>query len=356
MKKIAFIGNLFHKKTLSSQFFAKILNKYFEVEFYYGLPRNNLKEIKFDEISSQKYDYIILWQVMPNINILNTYFDANQIIFIPMYDNVFNWNKQWNSYKVYKFINFSKTLHSLHKEFGIDSFYIQYGNMIENIKPKNIKKNKYRIFFWQRRDNITWNELKQLLIPDQIESIHIHKAVDPNINFIMPTYEEIDRFNITFSDWFETKEDYFTKIKESDIYISPRTYEGIGMSFIEAMSLGKCVIAPNFSTMNEYIESNKNGFLYDINNIKTIDLSNAYQLGNNAYLTIKKISEIWYEREKEIINFINKKQDINKESKLKSDDSLMNALNNLVKIKFSRNPIKKIKAYKNVLKEYYKIK
>ena len=46
-------------------------------------------------------------------------------------------------------------------------------------------------------------------------------------------------------------------VKYSDVFISPRKQEGIGMSFLEAMSLGKYIIAINDSTMNEYILNKK---------------------------------------------------------------------------------------------------
>ena len=51
---------------------------------------------------------------------------------------------------------------------------------------------------------------------------------------------------------------------KSTIYIASRPYEGIGMSFLEAMADGRCVVAHDNTTHNEYIEHGKNGFLFDM--------------------------------------------------------------------------------------------
>ena len=49
---------------------------------------------------------------------------------------------------------------------------------------------------------------------------------------------------------FLRKNEYYKLLKNTDIFISPRKQEGIGMSFVEAMSLGKYVIGFNDATMN----------------------------------------------------------------------------------------------------------
>lgn len=356
MNKIAFVGNLYHKKTLSSDFFQKFLSNYFKISYYYGFPKNNLKEVNFEELFSKEYETIIFWQVIPNMDIINKYFKTKNLVFIPMYDNTIDYKDIfWLNLRDYKFINFSKVLHNKLRELNINSLYLQYA-MIEHIKiEKQIEKEKYKLFFWQRRDEITWNELKKLINPLQIESIHIHKAIDPNMTFVMPSQEDIKYFNITFSDWFNTKEDYINKIKECDIYVSPRLYEGIGMSFLEAMALGKCVMAPNFPTMNEYIVHNKNGLLYDIKDLKILDLSKANELGFNAYQSVKNISNEWKSNKEKIIDFIltdNKTKGVNLLSKNKNQN-LKNAIENLSNISFFKNPLKKYRAYKNMMRMFH---
>ena len=75
-----------------------------------------------------------------------------------------------------------------------------------------------------------------------------------NHAFLHPTKEQQDRFKITYSEWFDTREKIFAVIRRKGIYIPPCELEGIGMSFLETTAMGKAVIAVNNPTMSEYIK------------------------------------------------------------------------------------------------------
>ncbi len=49
-------------------------------------------------------------------------------------------------------------------------------------------------------------------------------------------------------------------LKSNTFHIAPKQEEGIGMTFLEAMTIGKIVIAKKAPTMNEYIIHGCNGF------------------------------------------------------------------------------------------------
>jgi glycosyltransferase involved in cell wall biosynthesis len=360
-KKYLFIGHEYHQKTKSSEFVIKILENYFHIEY---LWINNSSKFSNCELLSE-FETIIFWQILVDISVANQLSYKN-LVFVPMYDGMgaYQRNGELNfdflqNFEDFKFINFSQYVDkNLKQKKFKNTIYIQYAESKYNIKLQE-NKQRYKVFFWQRRNEITWNELKQIIDPAQIESIHIHKSVDPNMTFIEPTKEDIKNYNITFSEWFKKKEEYLKKVKDCDIYVSPRLYEGIGMSFLEAMSLGKCVIAPNFPTMNEYIINNENGLLYDIKNLKKLDLSKANELGFNAYKTIEKISLKWKESEQKIIDFIvQEKQTLEApkkniiEQKEDKNFKIYSSIERLCSISFFKNPIKKFKSYKNMINIY----
>ena len=54
------------------------------------------------------------------------------------------------------------------------------------------------------------------------------------------------------------------------------------MGFLKAMAMGRCVIAPNTPTMNEYIEDGINGFLYDLRNLSPLKIENVREIQKNA--------------------------------------------------------------------------
>jgi glycosyltransferase involved in cell wall biosynthesis len=58
-----------------------------------------------------------------------------------------------------------------------------------------------------------------------------------------------------------SRQAYFNIASEANIYIAPRSVEGVGLTFIEALSRGSAVVAYNGPTMNEYIRHKENGYL-----------------------------------------------------------------------------------------------
>jgi len=317
MKKVAFIGLSFHKKTQSSQFFLDLLHKYFEVDIFWDMGDNHYEN---KNAIHDSYDAIIYFQLMPSINKLKFSYCKN-IILVPMYDHIISYNdSDFLQYTGFKFISFSKTLDEKLKHLGLESFLIQYFPSSISIatSKKNLpKKKKFKIFFWQRGKDINLSLLKKILPLKQIDSILLHrlcyeKEKDPW--FEEPTQKDIENYNIKLSSWFETKNDFLETLNEYDIFIAPRLFEGIGMTFLEAMSLGKCVIAPNLPTMNEYIINYKTGILFDINNLKKLNLSNCIHIGNEAKEYIDNGCKTWSKNKKKIINFITKK---NKNIKIK---------------------------------------
>ena len=66
---------------------------------------------------------------------------------------------------------------------------------------------------------------------------------------------------------------------------------GAGKSIIiDALKLGYIVIAPDLPPFNEYIDHSKNGFLYDLNDPKPIQLEdfNLEMISKTAFESVKK--------------------------------------------------------------------
>ena len=59
-----------------------------------------------------------------------------------------------------------------------------------------------------------------------------------------------------------SKAEHINQISDSTIFVAPRPSEGIGHSFLEAMSIGRVVLAKNFPTMSDYIISGKTGVFF----------------------------------------------------------------------------------------------
>lgn len=283
--KVAYIGPSYHSKTKSTEFLINYLKEFYEVDVF----AEDISENDFDySLIDEKYNAVIFFQVLPTPKKLRQIQNKN-IIFFPMYDGSFGWKCQkWFPYKNIKIVNFSRTLHEKLKKWGFNSSFVQFF-----IEPKEFLPGKSdEVFFWNRVETINFNSVKKILDSSDVK-IHIHTAIDPNHKFIKPSEEDIEKFSMTFSDWFETREEMQNLIKERGIYIAPRPYEGIGMSFLEAMAMGKVVIANDQPTMNEYITNGVNGFLCDFTEPEPITLENIELIQKNVYEYMKAGYQKW---------------------------------------------------------------
>jgi glycosyltransferase involved in cell wall biosynthesis len=158
------------------------------------------------------------------------------------------------------------------------------------------------VFFWQRRNELTWREVARLLAGNPVESVHLHRALDPGGDYVPPSAADRERYRIEETDWFEAHADYRARLERCDVVVAPRVWEGIGMTFLEAMALGKCVIAARRPTHDEYLEDGVNGVLFDPEAPGTVDLSRWPALGTEARRSIERGHRRWCVQAREVLD------------------------------------------------------
>jgi hypothetical protein len=183
---------------------------------------------------------------------------------------------------------------------GLSSVYIQYFPPQLKLRPIP----EIKVFFWQRSSKININLVEKLL-GDTPATIHFHRATDPNTTLIQPTPAQEEKYKITYSDWFTTRKEYHQILQTCNVFIAPREFEGIGLSYLEAMSMGLAIVAPNNPTMNEYIIHNKTGYLYDLSDPNSISFSNLTKVRINTRRYFKKGVLKWSRYLQSIIKLIN---------------------------------------------------
>ncbi|MBO7672688.1 glycosyltransferase [bacterium] len=302
MEKLLYIGHAYHNKTKSTEFLQDILAQRYEVEKFDFDPCKDSFDV-FKKLKGKKYDVVVILQIMPSVKELRKYISFNRMAFFPMYDDKGNLDGElWLEYADCNIINFSKTLHEECLKRGFSSNYIQY--FPKPVKIENFGDEK-SVFLWQRTNIINPFVVEKLLDTENINHFYLHNAPDPGHSLSEPPESLKNKTKITT--WFATKNDLLNHIQKSAVYIAPRLFEGIGMSFLEAMALGRCVIAPNNPTMNEYIENNKTGYLYDINNPEQIEIKNIRKIQEDSAKYIENGYKNWEENKLSVLEWINKK-------------------------------------------------
>lgn len=295
MKKLLYIHHSYQNKTKSNHFLREMLKTQYEMDFFaFDLYD---KKSSFNELKNKKYDVLVLFQIMPPIRLLKKYIDFEHGIFFPMFDGVPQRDdSRWYEYREFRIINFSKTLHDELAALGFDSHYFQYfPKPFENVNFGDEKS----LFFWQRKNEIDITTVERVLNVKRLDKIHMHKAIDPDSTFVEPRKNLLPK--CSFSTWFENKDELMRVMEQSALYFAPRKLEGIGLSFLEAMAMGRCVIASDCPTMNEYITHHETGFLYDFNNPQRIELQDISQIQKNTYEYIKQGYQEWEKKKYEIL-------------------------------------------------------
>jgi hypothetical protein len=219
-----------------------------------------------------------------------------------MYDDCPKERSFWENYRDCKVLCFSRTLGDLLGNFGLNVLVAQYFPPIPD-RSVNWDGGELRAFFWPRRPDLNWSHVRPLLEGVSWSRIHLHVTDNLSDVPLDLTEEDKRRFSLTRSSWFATTQEYARVLREHQVFFASRRSEGIGMSFLEAMSIGMAVIAPDDSTMNEYILSGANGYLYDPDDPVAPPWTQAKEWGKEARRKCIQGREAWLHFIPQILDF-----------------------------------------------------
>jgi len=343
MKKIAFITHSFHQKTRSAHIYAdEFFDKDSYLSDYFYIDDWSPDSAGPDQII-EGYDIVVIVQLM-SLNILKK-IKCDNIVFIPMYD----FSHSWDAFKWLECVNLKiltpiKKIHDLLCGMGLNSFYFKYYPEVGEWLPGD----PAAVFLWQRISTISLRTTLHLLKNFHIDRLFLHRVVDPGFEFFLPSPRIVRKYNIQLSEWFEKKEQYLDIVKKSGLYIAPRLSEGGASAFIDAMKMGKVVVAHNDAAMNEYIIHNETGLLYDAHAVRPLDPDTVDlpAIQKNAWESVSLGRRAFRDSVPNILDFIESKNKSLMSGKLYSAlshlrheketliDSLENAVFNAVNIRW----------------------
>lgn len=316
--RIAYCDHSFHQKTESTLFLPNLLRERgFDVEFFWDKSWNGGKAIHFKELVT--YDVIIIFQAIPKGMPSCVAQRHGNVIFIPMLDQfgiargpLFDLGALWKPFQGSKVISFSTAIHAIAVSNGLASEYFKYmpPSVCERTnEPSERKKSGLNAFFWARRPSEISISMVKTLFAEVREDLnmHIHLSSDPGE--IEISEEEVRSAlaycqSLTISHWFEKKEDIMRIISDCDIFVAPRLEEGIGQSFLEALSAGLCIIAADNGTMNEYLIDGVNGVLYNPKNPKPLKFTDIQRVRENAQRTATQMLKNWEADHDRLVDYI----------------------------------------------------
>ena len=273
---ILFIDHECHKKTRSADFFVELLQKKNDVRMVYYKKAYGC-QMSLDD--KNWADVIVIWEFLLSRYALCCI--DKPCIFVPMYDN------EWGSFWQWKRIAWSGI--------GILSFCGKVSAHARSCGVDNILDVRYfpnpsdfpqmegdpkRVFLWER-DNL-----------DRTVAERLFPSSDGYV------------FDIKRKDEFVGKSEFLERISKCGVVIAPRRKEGIGMAFLEAMAMGKCVVANDDATMNEYIRNGENGILFSLNAPRPVLIGDVERVIRNVQDSAVRLHDAWLADRSKIESFI----------------------------------------------------
>lgn len=287
---VAFLGNSFHlTRTGSADFFIRFLRDCFgEIAV---IPHKEA----WGKLPGTKWDLLVVWQKHFPPEELES-FPAQRVVVVPMLDDTRLDAEYWRGYERFKIICFSSNLRERLAALGLTVMGVRYYPEPKSVPGASDFTRGLKGFFWPRTKALDWQIVDRLIGTTPFARLHFHWTPDVHDDVEMPkNLERAGIQKVEVTTWFRDKGEYLASLSESNVFFASRRMEGIGMSFLEAMGMGMCVVAPDAPTMNEYIRGGENGILFDADSARPLDFTDAERLGGSARDSVAAGRQRWLE-------------------------------------------------------------
>ncbi len=279
--RVAYLGLAYHRRTGSSRFLLDLLERHAEVEAFFAEP--DVADVRstcagFDET---RYDAIIIWQLHEAFALLSG--RHPNVTFAPMYDamfrgGAFTWRPFFNAAKI---LCFSWALRREVMRRAPVYAHAQYFPA-PSAQPPAARFDELRGAFWYRRRDIPPEAVFALTAGTRFARLSIHDAPDPGHEAPFPGSPPAHIGTLARTTWSVDGQAFADALRDANVFFASRPLEGIGMSFLEAMAAGLCVVAPDAPTMNEVISHGANGLLHAPGSRTGLDFTRAREIGARA--------------------------------------------------------------------------
>lgn len=304
--RLVFVDHSFHQKTKSSYFFVEVLERDFEVIRIWDEAWSGGTETKAEAINAQNPDAVVFWQAIISDGEIGKL--KAPATWVPMYDQskglAYGSGAATSVRKSgLKVMAWCRRIEKNLKQHGVEVLPLEYYPAPEVDQPMDFETPK--VFLWQRAD-IGFDHLKAMFSHWPDASFVVKIDPDPEFEPTVITPEDHNNFEVEVIHGFLDKEVYDNLVGTCNIYVAPRTAEGIGLSFLEAMAKGMVVVSPDRPTMNEYYMHLDTGYLFDPKNPQPLPIENLPQIAKNSLEKLKAGHDRWNEQTKHIADFVRK--------------------------------------------------
>ena len=189
-----------------------------------------------------------------------------RLVWIPMWDEAKYYSDTWwgKLPKSLRVVAFSEHIRRKAQAAGLSTLSLKYYKNPNMFQPASWGERK-TLFYWNRTGLISREFLRKACDALNVEILFFRRRIDPGwpswCDYELPKKlgnTVIKELVLNGADGYL---EYLNCLNQANVFIAPRSSEGVGLSFIEAMARGCALFAYDAPTMNEYIAHKKNGYL-----------------------------------------------------------------------------------------------
>ncbi|MDZ4767614.1 MAG: glycosyltransferase [Chloroflexota bacterium] len=205
---------------------------------------------------------VVFCQWLPPEAWLNQH--AARVTWLPMWDNQRLWRQRdWNALpKTLRVVAFSEAAAVRARRAGLRTLRLQFFQDPALFPAATFERRT--LLYWNRTGLLTEAFLRELCAVLRVDHLIFRDQIDPllpqSAYFNLPDHigsTTVEPLPVTHD-----RETYWAALKQTNIFIAPRAFEGAGSAFIEALASGCVVFAHDAPTMNEYITHGVDGALF----------------------------------------------------------------------------------------------
>lgn len=205
---------------------------------------------------------LIFCQLPPPVRLLQN--RHARLVWLPMWDHARGYSQEWWDAlpKSLRVVAFSDVVAQKARAGGLPTLCLRYFRNPGTFEPARWDNGRI-LMYWNRTGMIGPRFLKELCTVLRIDKLLFGSQIDPRIAdqaaYRLPA--RLERTIVEELPELMPRAEYLRMLEQANIFIAPRLYEGVGMTFLEALAQGCAVFGFDAPTMNEYITHGEDGYL-----------------------------------------------------------------------------------------------
>jgi hypothetical protein len=186
-----------------------------------------------------------------------------RLVWIPMWDQARTYAPSWWEQLPpnLRVVAFAEPVRRLAQGAGLQTLPLTY--FLDPAQLPSAEWGERVGFYWNRTGMLGPPAVERLCRSLGISRLIFRDRIDPRIppgmHYSLP--RSLGDTEVVTVDP-NSREEYLDATQPANIVVAPRTAEGVGLTFLEGMARGCCVIGYDAPTMNEYIRHGENGMLF----------------------------------------------------------------------------------------------